>query len=151
MRILVVWPHRGKFYYFFNSIEISFGLRWLKIPKIILWRLWFMSLYENVNWAIQEKTQMGVELRAWNFRGYWKKSMWKFQGLVKIEMKFQSVFTKNLWNFHGSWFLTLEFPRGVTQFCRISRDSDKCKNSRVLLFRKVYPHPLLLYFFWNRP
>ena len=66
-------------------------------------------------------------------------------------MEFQSVFTKNSWNFHGSWFLNLEFPMGVTQFCRISMDSDECKNSRVLLFRKVYPNPLLLYFFWNSP
>ena len=26
-----------------------------------------------------------------------------------------------MWNFHGSSFLALELPRGVTQFCRISR------------------------------
>ena len=25
------------------------------------------------------------------------------------------------WNFHGSWFLVLEIPMGLTQFCRISR------------------------------
>ena len=24
-----------------------------------------------------------------------------------------------MWNFHGSWFLTLEFPMGVTQICRL--------------------------------
>ena len=26
-----------------------------------------------------------------------------------------------MWNFHRSWFLTLESPRCVTQFCRITR------------------------------
>ena len=25
-------------------------------------------------------------------------------------------------NFHGFWFLALEFPRDVTQFCEFSRD-----------------------------
>ena len=27
---------------------------------------------------------------------------------------------KIMWNFQGSWFLVLEFPRDVTQFCTIS-------------------------------
>ena len=26
-----------------------------------------------------------------------------------------------MWNYQRSWFLTLEFPRVVTQFCGISR------------------------------
>ena len=94
----------------------------------------------------------GVELRAWNFRGYWKKRMWKFQGSVKIEMGFQSVFTKNLRNFHGSWFLTLEFPRGLTQFCRISR--DKVTNLKILGFffsEKYILIPFFCIFFWNSP
>ena len=26
-----------------------------------------------------------------------------------------------MWNFHGSWFLALDFPKGVTQLCRISK------------------------------
>ena len=28
---------------------------------------------------------------------------------------------KIMWNFHGSWFLTLEIPKGATQFCGIFR------------------------------
>ena len=28
---------------------------------------------------------------------------------------------KLMWNFHASWFLTLKFPMGVTQFWRIFR------------------------------
>ena len=28
---------------------------------------------------------------------------------------------KIVWNFQGSWFLALEFPRDLTQFCGISR------------------------------
>ena len=92
----------------------------------------------------RKNADKGVELRTLSVRGYWKKSMRKFQGSVKIEMEFQSVFTKNSWNFHGSWFLTLEFPRGVTQYCRISKD-------KVTNVKKVYPHLLLLYSFWNSP
>ena len=28
---------------------------------------------------------------------------------------------KFMWNFNGSWFLVFEFPRGLAQFCKISR------------------------------
>ena len=28
---------------------------------------------------------------------------------------------KFMWNFNGSWFLAFEFPRGLAQFCKISR------------------------------
>ena len=31
---------------------------------------------------------------------------------------------KLMWNFHGSWFLTLEYPKGVTQFYGISRGEN---------------------------
>ena len=48
---------------------------------------------------------------------------WKFQGSIKKEVEIPGVLKKNyiMQNFHGSWFVTLEFPRGVTQICRISR------------------------------
>ena len=36
----------------------------------------------------------GVELRTWNFQGYWKKSLWKFEGSIKKEMQFPGVFKK---------------------------------------------------------
>ena len=49
--------------------------------------------------------------------------MWSFRGSVKKEVYriSKGVQEKFMWNFHGSWFLTLDFPRGVTQFCLISR------------------------------
>ena len=57
------------------------------------------------------------------------------------------------WNFHGSWFLTLEFPKSVTQFCKVSglkslfsleflRWSENFRG-----FRKVYPQSPCLNFF----
>ena len=46
-------------------------------------------------------------------------------GLLKKEWNFQmGVQEKIMWNFYASWFLTLEFSRGVTQFCRISRGAS---------------------------
>ena len=54
--------------------------------------------------------------------------MWKFQGLIKKELKFQGEIKKKLWNFQGSCFLAFEF-QGVTQFCGISK---------VELFRAFY-------------
>ena len=88
----------------------------------------------------QKKPKRGVELRTLSFREYLKKSMWEFQGSVKIEMEFPSVSTKKLWNFHGSWLLALEFPRGVTQFCRISQ--DKVTNVKILGF--FFPEKYIL-------
>ena len=75
----------------------------------------------------------------------------EFQGTLKKEhVEFPGVNKKQKWNFkvcsqkaRGSWFLTLEFTRGVTQFCRISR--DKVTNEKILgffFFRKVYPQLL---------
>ena len=55
----------------------------------------------------------GVEDRG--FPGVLKKEVWKFQGSNR------GVQEKLVWVFHGSWFLTLEFPRDVTQFCRFFR------------------------------
>ena len=57
------------------------------------------------------------ELACGNSRGQLKKK-WNFQG--------KSVQEKPMWNFHGSWFLTLEFPRGVKQFWKISSKVEAC-------------------------
>ena len=57
-----------------------------------------------------------------------------------------------MWNFLVSWFLTLEFPRGGTQFCRISRGDSLFSLEflkvkwQILKFQredfgKVYPPP----------
>ena len=72
----------------------------------------------------RKKSKYGLGIRKWNFQGYWRKSMWKFQRSIKKEVGFPGVFKKNSGNFHGSWFLTLKFPRSVTQFCRIFRDES---------------------------
>ena len=36
-------------------------------------------------------------LRTWNFQGYWRKSMWKFQELIKKEVEFLGVYKKENW------------------------------------------------------
>ena len=38
---------------------------------------------------------------------------------------------KIMLNFHESWFLTLELPRGVTQFYRISEGKESFALSRI--------------------
>ena len=55
----------------------------------------------------------------------------EFPGVLKEHAEIPGVNLKNgisradqekiMWKFHRYWFLTLKFPRGVTQFCRISR------------------------------
>ena len=42
------------------------------------------------------------------------------------------VHKKIMWNFQGSWVLTLEFPKGVTQFYRISRGESLLKDSNSI-------------------
>ena len=59
------------------------------------------------------------------FQDYWRKRMSKFQGSIKKVEKFPGALKKKiLLNVHGYWFLTLEFPRGVTKICRISGDES---------------------------
>ena len=60
-----------------------------------------------------------------------------------------------MWNFQRSWFYVLKFPRGVTQFCGVSRGwnfvlsripMDKVKNIKIPWgFSKKFP-PLAWFF-----
>ena len=78
-------------------------------------------------WAIPAKIQTWprIEYMEFSFQVYWRKSTWKYQGLIKKQLEFLGVVTeKQMWNFPGSWFLALEFPRGGTQFCRIYRSES---------------------------
>ena len=64
-------------------------------------------------WAIPVKTQTWAGgLSTWNFQGYWRKSIWKFQGSAKKELVFPQVLEKTScgismgfgfwpWNFQG--------------------------------------------------
>ena len=75
--------------------------------------------------GLSEKSQTGGGggLRIRNFhQGYQRNSMWNFQGLIKKQKgNYEGDQEKIMWNFQGSWFLALEFPRDLTQFCGISR------------------------------
>ena len=106
-----------------------------------------------MTWAIPEKIQ--TREGDWGhliFRGIEKTECGKRSGIstgdqVKIMLKF-----------HGSWYFALEFLRGVTQFCGISRvEAWFCLEfPRVKwqegFFKKCMPppHPCLD-FFWNSP
>ena len=46
------------------------------------------------NGLFQKKSKQG-ELRTWNFWGYLRKNMWKFQESIKEEVEFLGVFKKN--------------------------------------------------------
>ena len=63
------------------------------------------------NGLFQKKSKQGQGLRTWDFQGYWRRNMWKFQGSIKREVKFLGVYKKKSCNFHGSWFLTLKFQK----------------------------------------
>ena len=79
--------------------------------------------------------------------------------------KFQGWLTKNHVEFVGSWFLALEIPMGVTQFCRISRvEASFCLEFvwvrvkwQILKFHVSFSKKYILNslsclgFFWNRP
>ena len=54
------------------------------------------------------------------FLGVLKKKNMEILAVNKKGGISRGVQEKLMWNFHGSWFLTLEFPRGVTQTCKIS-------------------------------
>ena len=55
------------------------------------------------------------------FWGYQRNSMWNFQELILKSGISRDDQEKTMRNFQVSWFLILEFPRSVTQFCGIPR------------------------------
>ena len=62
-------------------------------------------------WAVPEKIQMGGGwVRIWNFQGYLRNSMWKFQGSIKREVEFPGAIMKK----YGEISMGLAFwPWGV--------------------------------------
>ena len=53
-----------------------------------------MGFAGGIDWTTAEKIQTGGGLRAWNFLGYSRKSMWKLQESIKEEVEF----VMNWWN-----------------------------------------------------
>ena len=83
------------------------------------WKGFFTRIPQNG--LFKKKCNQGRGLSTWDFQGYWRKNMWKFQASIKKKVKFPGVCKNKPCNFNKSWFFTLKFPRRVTQFCRISR------------------------------
>ena len=61
-------------------------------------------------------------LGSWNFQEYWR-TCGNYRSQLKKKRNFQG-FLKNHVEFLWSWFLTLEFPKVVTRFCRITRSES---------------------------
>ena len=90
--------------------------------------------------------------------------MWKFQGLIKNEVKFPGMTKKKSCGIsRGSWFLALEFQRDITQFCGISsgdgdlvvsgisRGNEKNNPGGGGASKKYVLNLPCLIFFWNSP
>ena len=86
------------------------------------WSIYWCAFYwSKPKWAIPEKIQTEVGWGHWNFRGYWWKSMWKFQGSIKKEVDYPGMFkTNSLWNFYRSCFLTLGLQVVLHNFAEYS-------------------------------
>ena len=70
---------------------------------------------KNLNRAVEEM----------EFPGVLKKENVEIPGVnFKKSRISRGVQAKTHVEFHGSCFLTLEFPKGVTEFCRISRSES---------------------------
>ena len=74
------------------------------------------------NGLFQKKSKQAGGDEDMEFPGVFKKKHVEIPGVsLKRSGNSRGVQEKLMWNFHGSQFLTLEFARGVTQTCRISR------------------------------
>ena len=67
-----------------------------------------------LNGLFQKKLEQGVE--DMEYPVVLKKGIEKSQSVKKCSRISRIVQEKVIWNFHGSWFLTLEFRRGVRKF-----------------------------------
>ena len=67
-----------------------------------------------LNGLFQKKLEQGVE--DMEYPVVLKKGIEKSQSVKKFSRISRIVQEKVIWNFHGSWFLTLEFRRGVRKF-----------------------------------
>ena len=67
-----------------------------------------------LNGLFQKKLEQGVE--DMEYPVVLKKGIEKCQSVKKCSRISRIVQEKVIWNFHGSWFLTLEFRRGVRKF-----------------------------------
>ena len=80
--------------------------------------------------------------------------MWKFQGSIKKEVEILGLIEKKtMWNFHGPWFLTLDFPRGVSQnFAEFAGVVKACFLWKACFFfqKSIALSPRSI-FFWNNP
>ena len=80
--------------------------------------------YFDQHWGLPEKIQTvrvgagGGENIEFPQR-YWRKIMWKFQGSIKKEVEFPGLFKNNSYGISME-FLTLEFPRSVTDLAEFS-------------------------------
>ena len=94
----------------------------------------------RLKWAIPEKIQTWTPvqeqgLRAWNFEGYWRKSIWKFQGSIKKDAEFPWQGCSRKIHVEFPWVLVfdLEFPvqRVSNNFAKFPAGVEACFLSRI--------------------
>ena len=88
------------------------------ISNISLWaisvisktnQLWFLTM----GYSRKIQKGRGRGLKTWNFQGYWKNRMWKFQVSIKKEVEFVNVIKKKSFGiFMGRfWYRTFQFGK----------------------------------------
>ena len=103
----------------FQNVEID-----LQKGSLISISAVIKNSYFDQHWGIPEKIQTvrvgagGGENIEFPQR-YWRKIMWKFQGSIKKEVEFPGLFKNNSYGISME-FLTLEFPRSVTDLAEFS-------------------------------
>ena len=103
--------------------------------------MFYLALYSitSSNWDIPEENPNMRWLRTWNFQGYWRNAMWKFQVLIKKELGFIEVIKKIHLKFPMPFSHVSYFLKGITQFSRIFRG----------FLRKYVLKSPCLHFFWK--
>ena len=104
--------------------------------------------------VFHKKTNRKRGLRTWNFQGYWKNRMWKFQGSIKKKWNFQRRSGKNRAKFPWVSVFGLGNPNGFDTILWYFQDwsfilsgipKDKVTNLIIPGFfsKKVYLNPQL--------
>ena len=98
---------------FHSKINISMAIFFYFVPHVSKKTSGFQEGVSMVYSIIKINKE---ELRTCNFRRYWRRSIWKFQGPIKKEVEFQGLLKKSiglgfqLWNLQGMPHNFTKFP-----------------------------------------
>ena len=72
----------------------------------VYYREWTISEKEDTGWDEVRGGEGGGYLKTWNFQGYWKNKIWRFEG-PRIGI-YRGDQEKIVWNFRKSWILDID-------------------------------------------